>query len=84
MLIALEDSTVVVQRPSEEAQHKSRHGLTRTLVAKWCRASRRGSPKSLEIQGVGYKAEPKPFGVQLVVGFRIPSPTTRHRESRLR
>src|SRR5213595_981386 len=30
--------------------------------------------KALEIQGVGYKAEPKPFGVQLVVGFSHPVP----------
>src|SRR5574341_185690 len=33
-----------------------------------------GFAKSLEIQGVGYKAEPKPFGVQLVVGFSHPVP----------
>jgi len=33
----------------------------------------RGS-QALEIQGVGYKAEPKPFGVQLVVGFSHPVP----------
>src|SRR6266498_2582432 len=33
-----------------------------------------GFVKSLEIQGVGYKAEPKPFGVQLVVGFSHPVP----------
>src|SRR5438034_5222060 len=29
----------------------------------------KGFAKALEIQGVGYKAEPKPFGVQLIVGF---------------
>src|SRR5207247_1126274 len=33
-----------------------------------------GFAKALEIQGVGYKAEPKPFGVQLVVGFSHPVP----------
>jgi len=74
MIIALEDSTVVVKRPSDEAQHKSLHGLTRTLVANMVQGVTEGFAKSLEIQGVGYKAEPKPFGVQLVVGFSHPVP----------
>ena len=34
----------------------------------------KGFSKSLEIQGVGYKAEPKPFGVQVTVGFSHPVP----------
>src|SRR5438034_7317623 len=34
----------------------------------------KGFAKALEIQGVGYKAEPKPFGVQLIVGFSHPVP----------
>jgi large subunit ribosomal protein L6 len=74
MNIALEDSTVVVKRPSDEAQHKALHGLTRTLVANMVQGVTEGFAKSLEIQGVGYKAEPKPFGVQLVVGFSHPVP----------
>src|SRR2546429_6538463 len=74
MALALEDSTVVVKRPSDEAQHKALHGLTRTLVANMVQGVTEGFAKSLEIQGVGYKAEPKPFGVQLVVGFPHPVP----------
>src|SRR5882672_3437630 len=70
MLLTLEDGTVVVKRPSDEAQH----GLTRTLVANMVVGVTDGFAKSLEIQGVGYKAEPKPFGVQLVVGFSHPVP----------
>src|SRR6266704_3683658 len=62
MTLALDDSTVVVKRPSDESRHKALHGVTA------------GFAKSLEIQGVGYKAEPKPFGVQLVVGFSHPVP----------
>jgi len=69
-----EDGTVVVKRPSDEAQHKALHGLTRTLVANMVVGVTDGFAKSLEIQGVGYKAEPKPFGVQLVVGFSHPVP----------
>src|SRR5881409_2520911 len=72
MLLSLEDGTIVVKRPSDEAQHKALHGLTRTLIANMVAGVTEGFAKSLEIQGVGYKAEPKPFGVQLVVGFSHP------------
>jgi large subunit ribosomal protein L6 len=74
MAITLEDGSVVVKRPSDEAQHKALHGLTRTLVANMVEGVTNGFAKSLEIQGVGYKAEPKPFGIQLVVGFSHPVP----------
>jgi large subunit ribosomal protein L6 len=72
--VAVEDSTLVVRRPSDENRHKALHGLTRTLVANMVEGVTQGFAKSLEIQGVGYKAEPKPFGVQLVVGFSHPVP----------
>jgi large subunit ribosomal protein L6 len=74
MALSLEDGTVVVKRPSDEARHKALHGLTRTLVANMVEGVTGGFAKSLEIQGVGYKAEPKPFGVQLVVGLSHPVP----------
>src|SRR5260370_34976103 len=74
MALSLEDGTVVVKRPSDEARHKALHGLTRTLIANMVEGVTDGFAKSLEIQGVGYKAEPKPFGVQLVVGFSHPVP----------
>ena len=74
MTLAVEDGTVVVRRPSDEARHKALHGLTRTLVANMVDGVTKGFVKTLEIQGVGYKAEPKPFGVQLVVGFSHPVP----------
>jgi len=69
MALALEEDAVVVRRPSDETRHKALHGLTRTLVANMVEGVTKGYAKTLEIQGVGYKAEPKPFGVQLVVGF---------------
>jgi len=69
MALALEEGSVVVRRPSDETRHKALHGLTRTLVANMVEGVTKGYAKTLEIQGVGYKAEPKPFGIQLVVGF---------------
>jgi large subunit ribosomal protein L6 len=72
--LALEDESVAVRRPSDEPRHKALHGLTRTLVANMVEGVTKGFTKSLEIQGVGYKAEVKPFGVQLVVGYSHPVP----------
>jgi len=72
--VELADGVVVVRRPSDENRHKALHGLTRTLIANMVEGVTKGFSKALEIQGVGYKAEPKPFGVQLVVGFSHPVP----------
>ena len=72
--LAFQDNTVVVGRPSDENRHKALHGLTRTLVANMVDGVTKGFSKALEIQGVGYKAERKPFGVQVTVGFSHPVP----------
>ncbi len=72
MTIAVEENTVVVRRPSDENFHKALHGLSRTLVANMVAGVTDGFRKQLEIQGVGYKAEVRPFGLQLVVGFSHP------------
>ncbi len=74
LAVALEDNAIVVRRPSDESRHKALHGLTRTLIANMVDGVTKGFAKALEIQGVGYKAEPKPFGVQLIVGFSHPVP----------
>jgi large subunit ribosomal protein L6 len=60
---------VTVARPSDENRHKALHGLTRTLVQNMVDGVSKGYQKTLEIQGVGYKAEPKPYGVNLIVGL---------------
>jgi large subunit ribosomal protein L6 len=74
LTLALEDGSVAVRRPSDEPRHKALHGLTRTLVANMVEGVTNGFSRALEIQGVGYKAEVKPFGVQLVVGYSHPVP----------
>ena len=70
--IAIEEVGVVVKRPSDENRHKALHGLTRTLVANMVEGVTKGYQKTLEIQGVGYKAEPKGQEIQLLVGFSHP------------
>jgi large subunit ribosomal protein L6 len=72
MEIAVKDNQFTVARPSEEKRHKALHGLTRTLVQNMVEGVSKGFSKSLEIQGVGYKAEPKPYGVNLIVGYSHP------------
>ena len=74
LALAIEDGTVIVRRPSDESRHKALHGLTRTLVANMVTGVTKGFSKTLEIQGVGYKAELRPFGVQLTLGFSHPVP----------
>ena len=72
MQVALDKDQFTVARPSEEKRHKALHGLTRTLVQNMVDGVSKGFSKSLEIQGVGYKAEAKPYGVNLIVGYSHP------------
>jgi large subunit ribosomal protein L6 len=72
MRVTVADGQVAVARPSDEGKHKALHGLSRTLVANMVEGVTKGFERSLEIQGVGYRAEQKPFGLTLVVGFSHP------------
>ncbi len=56
MTVELAGNELVVNRPSETKFHKSLHGLTRSLIANMVIGVTTGYEKSLEIQGVGYKA----------------------------
>ena len=69
MAVKLEGTTITVARPSDEPKHKSLHGLSRTLIANMIEGVAKGYSKQLEITGVGFKAEPKPFGLQLALGY---------------
>jgi large subunit ribosomal protein L6 len=66
------DNVLNVNRASEETNHKSLHGLTRSLIANMVEGVTKGYKKQLEITGVGYKAEPRPYGLQLALGFSHP------------
>jgi large subunit ribosomal protein L6 len=72
MQIALDQDQFTVARPSDDQKHKALHGLTRTLVQNMVEGVSKGFSKTLEIQGVGYKAEAKPYGVNLIVGYSHP------------
>jgi len=72
MQLAFDKDQFTVARPSDEQKHKALHGLTRTLVQNMVEGVSKGFSKTLEIQGVGYKAEAKPYGVNLIVGYSHP------------
>ena len=72
MTISLEDGVVSVTRPSDARQHRSLHGLTRTLVANMITGVSEGFSKNLEIVGVGYRAELKGTDLQMALGFSHP------------
>lgn len=70
--VAQKGEELSVSRPSDEPKHKALHGLSRTLLANMVEGVSKGYVKQLDIQGVGYRAEAKPFGLQLALGFSHP------------
>lgn len=72
MKVKLEDGQVIVERPSDEATHRSLHGLSRTLVANMVEGVTKGYEKILQIHGVGYRAQMAGANLNLAVGYSHP------------
>jgi len=72
MNIAIEEGQVVVTRPSDLKRHKSLHGLTRTLIFNMVEGVTNGYSKTLEIQGVGYRAAKSGNKLTLTLGYSHP------------
>ena len=72
LTVRMDGKEILVERPSDESKHKALHGLSRTLIKNMIEGVTQGYIKTLEIQGVGYKAEIRPPGVRLTVGFSHP------------
>jgi large subunit ribosomal protein L6 len=72
LTIAVEGGQVLVSRPTDQRQHRSLHGLTRSLLANMVTGVTEGFSKRLEIQGVGYRAEKQGTGLLLRLGFSHP------------
>lgn len=69
MKIVVDGNEVRVERPSDQQKHRALHGLTRTLVSNLLEGVAKGYSKTLEIVGVGYKAENKGKHITISVGF---------------
>jgi large subunit ribosomal protein L6 len=63
------DGELVVTRPTERGEDRALHGLTRSLVANMVEGVTKGFEKTLEIQGVGYRAAMRGADLELNVGF---------------
>ena len=72
MTVKIAENQVVVERANDGREARSLHGLTRTLVANMVEGVSNGYTKVLEINGVGYRAEPKGKGIKLALGFSHP------------
>lgn len=70
--IAVESGTVTVQKRHESRQTRSLHGLMRTLIANMVAGVSTGFQKTLEISGVGYRAEVAGDDLKLFLGFSKP------------
>ncbi len=72
MAITLDNGKLVVSRPSDGKTHRSLHGLTRSLLANMVEGVTKGFDKSLEMVGVGYRAEKVGDKLVLRIGFSQP------------
>ena len=74
MEVVQQDGEVLVRRPSDRGEHRALHGLTRSLVANMVTGVTDGYAKTLEIQGVGYRAQKRGSDLELALGFSHPVP----------
>ena len=72
MIIKMEGDIIEVSRPSDDKKHRSYHGLTRTLLANMVEGVSKGFEKTLEIVGVGYRAEKNGNNLTLRIGYSHP------------
>jgi len=67
--IAQQDNTLMVTRPSDNREHRSQHGLARSLINNMVTGVSSGFEKQLEIVGVGYRAEKAGEKLVIRVGY---------------
>jgi large subunit ribosomal protein L6 len=72
MQVVLEEGQIVVSRPSDAKRHRAFHGLTRSLINNMVVGVATGFEKSLDLVGVGYKAQMQGTKLVLAVGYSHP------------
>ena len=72
--VTQEGEELNVTRPTDRGEHRALHGLTRSLVANMVEGVTAGFQKTLEIQGVGYRAQLKGNDLELALGYSHPVP----------
>ena len=71
-----QDDQIIVTRPSDQARHKAMHGLSRTLLANMVTGVAEGFSKTLEMHGVGYRAQMQGKDLEVSVGYTHPVKVT--------
>jgi large subunit ribosomal protein L6 len=74
MTVEQADDVLRVSRPTDRAEHRALHGLTRSLIANMVVGVTDGYAKTLEIQGVGYRAQLKGRDLEMALGYSHPVP----------
>ena len=72
MKITIEEGVLTVARPSDDKNHRSLHGLSRTLINNMVVGVTQGFTKNLEINGVGYRATKQGKNLSLALGYSHP------------
>jgi large subunit ribosomal protein L6 len=72
MIIEQQDGQLLVKRPDDERQHRALHGLTRALLANMVTGVTAGFTKTLDITGVGYRAQKQGNKVAFQLGYSHP------------
>lgn len=72
MALRQEDGHLLVERPNDEGKQRALHGLSRSLLNNMVTGVTQGFTKTLEVQGVGYRAQLQGQSLQLALGFSHP------------
>ena len=72
MKLTMDNGVITVERPNDEKENRSLHGLSRTLINNMIVGVTTGFSKTLEIQGVGYRAAKQGNNINFTLGFSHP------------
>lgn len=72
MKLTLDNGVLTVERPSDEKEDRAMHGLSRTLINNMIIGVTQGFSKTLEINGVGYRAAKQGQNINFTLGFSHP------------
>jgi large subunit ribosomal protein L6 len=72
LTVTQDGDTLTVTRPTDRGEHRALHGLSRSLIANMVEGVTTGFEKTLEIQGVGYRAQLKGKDLVLALGYSHP------------
>ena len=72
MKVSLEGNVIKVERPNDEKENRSLHGLTRTLINNLIQGTVKEFERVLEINGVGYRAQKQGNKLVLTLGYSHP------------